>query len=248
MDKNNTLNLYTLLLDKLNSGGNSGSNGTLSENGSNLDNITNDIKSNKVKTGCVVNTNTRITDTGVNTSLWDDVIEIIKAVVLGRNKGPEDWYLVDTEIEWNTEYDDPEHDIPLNIGSIQHESEWRNTYYETDVEFGLTGQNKWFSDFDRYQNKLIEQPYKRVNIDFEKWRYSHNKDFFENVSSLYEKSDMWIDTPENVFHTAGLYRVHYKRKDNPLNNVDLNDAFNSYRKWSDNYDYSATTNEVGEQS
>lgn len=50
-------------------------------------------------------------------------------------------------------------------------------------------------------------------------------------------SGSWIENPMHSLDKVGLYRINYKRRDNPLyKNVSIDTVFKDYRYWSTNYD------------
>ena len=77
-----------------------------------------------------------------------------------------------------------------------------------------------------------------MKVIISKWRYRHYNTFFDNSPVQVSWHEVWIENPVSIFEYPGKYRINYKRRDNPLYpSVDLNDAFDSYRYWSTNYDY-----------
>ena len=161
-------------------------------------------------------------------SITEDIAEIIKIIMDNKKEKPSSWVLVGSDIEWKTQYDDEEHDPPFNISSSLHPEE-----QALDVTLGIG--NHWeISLYDlvfdgRVANEL-------VGTHVEKWRYTHNEDYYDNGLGNASFDAAWIEAPVSKFDKPGLYRVNYKRKDNPLANNDLTDKFNDYRKWSTNYD------------
>lgn len=142
---------------------------------------------------------------------------------------PVDWVLVNTEILWNTEYNDLEHDPPLNLGEHStlntDRTQPQDLYDETLVStWGLT-----LSKDNLYEgDKLLA----------EKWRYRHFNNYFDNSPTQVSWHARWMPDPVSVFEYPGKYRVNYKRRDNPLYpSADLSDPFDSYRYWSTDYDY-----------
>ena len=154
----------------------------------------------------------------------DYIIEIAKNL-----SKPVDWVLVNTEILWNTEYNDLEHDPPLNLGEHStlntDRTQPQDLYDETLVStWGLT-----LSKDNLYEgDKLLA----------EKWRYRHFNNYFDNSPTRVSWHARWMPDPVSVFEYPGKYRINYKRRDNPLYpSVDLSDPFDSYRYWSTDYDY-----------
>ena len=134
---------------------------------------------------------------------------------------PEDWYLVNTEIIWDTIYDDQEHDLPLNFG--EHDGTKNQDISD------ITLAEAW--------GVGLTHLYKDEKIFAEKWRYRHFNNYFDNSPVRESFHNIWIEDPVEIFPNPGLYRVNYKRRDNPLHpNVSLTDAFDSYRYWSTDYD------------
>ena len=138
-----------------------------------------------------------------------------------------DWILVNTEILWETEYNDQEHDLPLNFG----EHDGTKSSDNSDVKLA----NLW--------GVGLTHLYKSEKIFAEKWRYRHFNNYFDNSPVRESFHNVWIEDPVEIFPNPGLYRINYKRRDNPLHpNTNLSDAFNEYRYWSRNYDRIDSTN------
>ena len=134
---------------------------------------------------------------------------------------PEDWYLVNTEVIWDTIYNDQEHDLPLNFG--EHD--------------GTKNQDISDKTLAETWGVGLTHLYKDEKIFAEKWRYRHFNNYFDNSPVRESFHNIWIEDPVEIFPNPGLYRVNYKRRDNPLHpNVSLTDAFDSYRYWSTDYD------------
>lgn len=134
---------------------------------------------------------------------------------------PEDWYLVNTEVIWDTIYNDQEHDLPLNFG--EHD--------------GTKNQDISDKTLAETWGVGLTHLYKDEKIFAEKWRYRHFNNYFDNSPVRESFHNIWIEDPVTIFPNPGLYRVNYKRRDNPLHpNVSLTDAFDSYRYWSTDYD------------
>ena len=134
---------------------------------------------------------------------------------------PEDWILVNTEVIWETEYNDQEHDLPLNFG----EHDGTKNSDNSDILLG----ESW--------GVGLTHLYKNEKIFAEKWRYRHFNNYFDNSTIRESYHNTWIEDPITIFPNPGLYRVNYKRRDNPLYpDVNLTHNFDSYRYWSENYD------------
>ena len=141
---------------------------------------------------------------------------------------PVDYILVNTEVLWDTEYKDQEHDLPLNFG--EHDGTQKQPQDRSDEELA----NAW--------SVGLSHLYTSEKINAEKWRYRHFNNYYDNSSVREGFHGIWIEDPVEVFPYPGLYRINYKRKDNPLHpNVDLNDVFADYRYWSTDYDPLPTT-------
>lgn len=134
---------------------------------------------------------------------------------------PEDWILVNTEVIWETEYNDQEHDLPLNFG----EHDGTKNSDNSDILLG----ESW--------GVGLTHLYKNEKIFAEKWRYRHFNNYFDNSTIRESYHNTWIEDPVTIFPNLGLYRINYKRRDNPLYpDVNLTHSFDSYRYWSENYD------------
>lgn len=144
----------------------------------------------------------------------------IKDFVLGKMPSydsSQKWMLVDQKIHWETTYDDYEKDPPLNV--FEHT--------KLDTDFLTTNGIQSTSNI-----------YKADKILAERWRFKHNYTFYDMNSGQAHYSHNWMDNPIITFDKPGLYRVNYKRKDNPsYPNMNIADAFDSYRYWSRDYDY-----------
>lgn len=141
---------------------------------------------------------------------------------------PVDYILVNTEVLWDTEYKDQEHDLPLNFG--EHDGTQKQPQDRSDEELA----NAW--------SVGLSHLYTSEKINAEKWRYRHFNNYYDNSSVREGFHGIWVEDPVEVFPYPGLYRINYKRKDNPLHpNVDLNDVFADYRYWSTDYDPLPTT-------
>lgn len=135
---------------------------------------------------------------------------------------PEDWILVDEEVYWNTLYTDQEHDLPLNFG--EHDGTQAQPQDTSDIELG----NSW--------GVSLTHLYTDEKILAEKWRYRHFNNYFDNSTGREGFHAVWLQDPITIFPKPGLYRINYKRKDNPLSTTNLTDAFDNYRYWSTDYD------------
>ena len=154
------------------------------------------------------------------------IIEIAKKF----NK-PVDWVLVNTEIKWNTIYKDSEKDPPLNLG--EHNGRNAQPQDKSDIQLAI--------DYG-LGNAGRTLQFKEEKILAEKWRYRHYNNFFDNSPIQVTYHMIWIEDPISIFEYPGKYRINYKRRDNPLYpNVSLEDAFDSYRYWSTDYDYKTNT-------
>lgn len=147
----------------------------------------------------------------------DDSISSIKNYILSKVPNSEQnkkWILLDSEVSWSTTYDDYEGDVPLNV--LEH---------DTDKEFISK------------HNISITSKYTDDKILAEKWRFKHHKEIYDNDMGLISTSDLWVVNPITTFNKVGLYRINYKRKDNPLySDVNKTNAFDNYRYWSTDYD------------
>lgn len=63
----------------------------------------------------------------------------------------------------------------------------------------------------------------------EKWKLTHDQSVFDNPLGIYEYSGQYIKNPPSYFSKTGSYEIIYNAKDNPKNN----NAFDSYRLWSE---------------
>ena len=153
----------------------------------------------------------------------DWIIELIKNLAK-----PEDWILVNTEVLWDTIYKDQEHDLPLNFG--EHDGTQKQPQDTSDVELA----NTW--------SVALTHLYKSDKVLAEKWRYRHFNNYFDNSTVREGFHSVWIDNPVEIFPNPGLYRINYKRKDNPFHpNADPSYIFDNYRYWSTDYDYKQPT-------
>ena len=142
-----------------------------------------------------------------------------------------DWLLVNTNIKWNTEYRDGEHDLPLNYG--EHSKLNTDRAQPQDLYDETIGLN--------WGVPLTSLKYKDAKILAEKWRYRHFNNFFDNSPIQVGYHQVWIEDPIDIFDYPGKYRINYKRRDNPLYpSVALDNDFDNYRYWSTDYDYRVT--------
>lgn len=145
---------------------------------------------------------------------------IVKEFILSKvPKYNEDqqWILVDQDITYNTTYDDSEKDPPLNL--LEHDKEDREFLINSGIS--LTN-NRYTSD------KILA----------EKWRYKHKHTFYDNNNGVATFNTQWIKNPVTSFNKPGLYRINYKRRDNPFYpDMNLTNVFDNYRYWSKDYDY-----------
>lgn len=126
---------------------------------------------------------------------------------------PTSYILVNTQMIWDTMYNDSERDLPLNFGDNKADAQLASSW-----GVGLT---------DIYRgDKLLA----------EKWRYKHDPFEYDNSTVKAAFSGIWIQDPVGVFTETGLYRVNYKRRDNPLKDASISNVFDNYRYWSTDYD------------
>lgn len=131
-----------------------------------------------------------------------------------------DWFLLEDEIVYTLKYDDTEHDLPLNFGDSRGEHEISPDSILADI---------W--------NVVLESVNTEEKILTEKWRYRHNPEFYDNSMGVVPFNNSWIDTSMRTLDKVGLYRINYKRRDNPLYpDRNLQHTFNNYRYWSEDYD------------
>ena len=139
----------------------------------------------------------------------DTIISLLKYVDKDTR-----WVLVNTPMVWETDYDDVEHDLPLNFGDNIFDKELADNW-------GIT----------------LSQLFTGDKTLAEKWRFRHIYNYYDNGTKLADFNELWIQNPVEVFTEPGLYRINYKRKDNPFyTNTDIDYAFNQYRYWSTDYD------------
>ncbi|WP_422445338.1 PKD domain-containing protein [Thermoanaerobacterium sp. DL9XJH110] len=62
----------------------------------------------------------------------------------------------------------------------------------------------------------------------ERWKYTHNPNYFENSLGLASFSGQYISGPVTVFDKVGKYDVIFQARDNPKNDI----RFDNYRLWS----------------
>lgn len=150
----------------------------------------------------------------------DYIISIAKAIAK-----PTDYILVGDEVIWETDYDDQEHDVPLNLGDNEDDDKIIDSW-----SIGTELLNKFKED----------------QILAERWRYRHNNTYYDNDLGRESYHDTWIEEPVSVFNRPGQFRINYKRRDNPFtDDFSLSNAFDNYRYWS--YDYDPVTGEVTEE-
>ena len=139
-----------------------------------------------------------------------------------------DWVLVGDQIYWNTLYNDNDRDVPLNFGE--------HSITNTDTNRKQPQDNFDDSLVPTYALQ-VKNTYIDSKIQAEKWRYRHFEDFFDNNLGKASYSGSWLQDPEDIFTKPGKYRVNYKRRDNPFyEDSSLTNLFDSYRRWSTNYD------------
>lgn len=134
---------------------------------------------------------------------------------------PEDWILVNDEVIWETEYFDQEKDLPLNFG--EHDGTKNSDVSDQQLAeaWGVGLTHLYTSD----------------KIQAEKWRYRHFNNYFDNSTIRESFHNIWIADPVEIFPNPGLYRINYKRKDNPLHpDISQDNVFDNYRYWSKHYD------------
>ena len=154
-------------------------------------------------------------------SAMNDACDYIIELVRNKVK-PTSWILVNEAVTWKTKYNDSEHDLPLNFGEHDGNDKYGDN---SDILLGNTwgvGLTDLFS-----QDKLLA----------EKWRFRHNWTYYDNPTYEETFHDIWISDPVDIFPNPGLYRINYKRKDNPFySDVLLTNPFDEYRYWSEDYD------------
>lgn len=150
----------------------------------------------------------------------DNANNYIIELVRNKEKSTQ-WILVNTPTSWKTLYNDQEHDLPLNFG--EHDgSEYGDT---SDKVLAST----WGVPFTQY--------YKDDKILAEKWRFRHNYTYYDNYTQQETFHDVWLSDPVDIFPEPGLYRINYKRKDNPFySDISFSNPFDEYRYWSTDYD------------
>lgn len=185
-----------------------------SSNKSYLDDLLNAVSGSQGKQG------TFIYDSSSASTTMRQVENYILEIVRNMAK-PTQWILVNTPVNWKTLYNDQEHDLPLNFG--EHDgSEYGDS---SDVTLA----SAWGVAFSKY--------YKSDKILAEKWRFRHNYTYYDNATHQETFHDVWLSDPVDIFPEPGLYRINYKRKDNPFYpDVDFSNPFDEYRYWSTDYD------------
>ena len=154
-------------------------------------------------------------------SAMDSACNWIINLVKNRYK-PTGWILVNEPVVWLTKYNDSEHDVPLNFG--EHDG---NDKFNDSAD--ITISNAWGIGLTNLftQDKIMA----------EKWRFRHNWTYYDNPTYEETFHDIWISDPVDIFPNPGLYRINYKRKDNPFySDVLLTNPFDEYRYWSEDYD------------
>ena len=154
-------------------------------------------------------------------SAMDSACNWIINLVKNRTK-PTGWILVNEPVVWLTKYNDSEHDVPLNFG--EHDG---NDKFNDSAD--ITISNAWGIGLTNLftQDKIMA----------EKWRFRHNWTYYDNPTYEETFHDIWISDPVDIFPNPGLYRINYKRKDNPFySDVLLTNPFDEYRYWSEDYD------------
>lgn len=80
----------------------------------------------------------------------------------------------------------------------------------------------------------------RISFDkilAERWRFTHFENYFDNSMGKNSISGIWLADAMDKASKVGLYRINYKRKDNPFYpDTSISNPFNEYRKWSTDYD------------
>lgn len=136
---------------------------------------------------------------------------------------PSQYLLVNTYINWNTIYKDYEKDVPLNFG--EHDGSGKQPQDTSD----RTLANSWGIG--------LTHLYNQDKIYAEKWHYRHINTHYDNSPIVASFNEVWIQDPVEIFNNPGLYRINYKRRDNPFySDTDLTNPFNEYRYWSTDYD------------
>lgn len=134
---------------------------------------------------------------------------------------PTDYLLVNTPIAWETEYKDSERDVPLNFG--EHDGTKNSDISDKTLA------NSWGIG--------LTHLYTQDKILAERWRYRHINTFYDNSPIVESFSGVWIQDPVEIFPNPGLFRVNYKRRDNPFyRDTVLSNPFDNYRYWSTDYD------------
>lgn len=152
------------------------------------------------------------------------------AYLAEQNAQVTNYLLVNQGVVWETTYEDYEKDVPLNWGA----------------HIGTNGEDKADIEFAQENNKLTptKNYFTGESTEAERWRFTHYQTHYDNNLGKANFSDTWIDDHVNSFSQTGKYFVNYKRKDNPLTSFNLNDAFNEFRYWSNNYDPISEENSI----
>ena len=140
------------------------------------------------------------------------IIDIAKKL----NK-PTNWVLINTEILWNTKYEDTERDVPLNYG--EHTGNRKQPQDKSDLNiqasYGIPITNNYVNSG---QDKLAA----------ERWRYRYDYIYFDNDLGKEGYDNIWVPDPVELFEKVGKFRVNYKRMDNPFyDNVSLQDPLHT---------------------
>lgn len=146
----------------------------------------------------------------------DYILDIVR-----KYAKPTDWVLVNTNIAWETLYKDQEKDLPLNFG--EHDGTKNSDISDITLAktFGVA----------------LTHLYRDDKIYAEKWRYRHFNTIYDNAPVIESFNGVWLEDPITLFANPGLFRINYKRRDNPFySNVSLSYPFDSYRYWSTDYD------------
>lgn len=145
---------------------------------------------------------------GVNTTVKNFILS-----KLSDEAKPSNYILVGQDVVWETQYDDSEHDVPLNFGA-----------------------NKFDIDITKKWGIVLTNRNPSAKLTAERWRFiQHLK--YDNSLGLEGYSNTWIEQAPTNFLKPGLYRVNYKRRDNPIYpSISDSDAFANYRYWSNDYD------------
>lgn len=162
---------------------------------------------------------TFISNTPIVTAL-DKTAEYIIAKARDLSK-PVNYILVNTDVVWETVYNDLEQDLPLNFG--EHDGTKNSDTCDVNIS------NSW--------GVALTHLFNEDKILAEKWRFRHFNNYYDNSTIQASFHNVWMADPIESFKYPGKYRINYKRKDNPFHpDVNLNHAFDEYRRWSEDYD------------